>query len=73
MSARLTPAQRRIAGGQRIRMFRWARPRRGARTRELLVGHGFIECDGVLHGGLLYKITDAGRRWVKLATPKDKS
>lgn len=43
------------------------------RTRELLVGHGFIECDGVFHGGLLYKITDAGRRWIKLATPKDKA
>ena len=62
-TTKLTPAQRRIleaasghiagriAGGD-------------TRTRELLIGHGFIVCDGYRPGGLLYKITEAGRQAV---------
>ena len=61
MSGKLTLAQRRLLEAAARHMF--GRVAGGdTRTRELLVGYGFIECDGVLHGGLLYKITAAGRQ-----------
>jgi len=66
MSTQLTPAQRRILEAAARHMS--GRVAGGDhRTRELLIGRGFIEPDGFLHGPL-FKITDAGRR----AVAKDK-
>lgn len=68
MSTKLTPAQRRILEAAARHMF--GRVVGGdQRTRELLVGHGFIESDGFLHGPL-YKITDAGRQAI---TPRKRA
>lgn len=70
MSTKLTPAQRRILKAAAKHMF--GRIVGGdTRTRELLIGFGFIECDGYLHGALLYKITDAGRRAIAKPAPEE--
>ena len=63
MSAKLTPAQRRILEGAARHMF--GRVVGGdARMREKLASYGYIEADGFGVNGRLFKITEAGREAV---------